>query len=191
MSGLSAVAWTLGASYFTGRKRIDYRHEPRILDEGEAPPNERLNNLVDFLPTGLLAGAFVTQGVRAFDTRAAAAGVRCFSGVSIGYLTAAFAPGKPGGPTDGTLRQAVHNAAGLFEYASGGAGLVLFGLGTWNDPRARWLSRLSLLAVVPYTLVLAGSGLTEQPETRKRLQGLLEGTLFGWMIAASLSLLRR
>lgn len=190
--GLAAVGWATGVPFFGGRRRTDYRHEPRPSYQDARPASRELAiNLVDFLPTGIFSAAFASLGARSYENPMAAAGVRCFSGVSVGYLTAAFAPGNPGGPTDGTLRQAVHNGAGVFEYASGAAGLVLFGLGTVREPDARWLSRGSLLLAAPYTVVLAGSALTGQPETRRRLQGLLEGTLFAWMIATSTSLIRR
>lgn len=145
--------------------------------------------LVDFLPTGILASTFAELGSRSFDNRVASMGVRCFNGVGVGYATAAFAPGNPGGANDGTLRQAVHNGAGLFEYVSGAAGLILFGLGGRRSPSTRWLSRTSLIAFGPYSVVLAASGMTEQPETRRRLQRLLEGTLFAWMTGASIVLM--
>ena len=186
--GLAAVGWATALPLLGVPRRTDYRHERRA---GGYDGPGRMLRVIGFLPTGVLACAFAELGSRCFDDRSAAAGLRCFNGVGAGYITAAFAPGNPGGPTDGTMRQAVHNGAGLFEYLSGAAGLVLFGLGARHDPATRALARASVAATAPYTIVLAATGATAQPETRRRFQRLLEGMLFAWIAATGSVLLFR
>ena len=132
----------------------DYSHTANYISELGAigMPFGGLVSFAGFLPIGLLVGAcLVAAAARAGVTGTGRVGFFLLMSVALAYIGAAFARCDLGCPSQGSVRQQIHNLLGVAEYLGGSAGLMLVSRGL---PEAvPWASRGVLVLAAIVTLV--------------------------------------
>ena len=191
-SGLAALLLMLAVQVAGGMLDSGYSQVSQYISELGAvdAPGRAWINYAGFLPIGLLLGIFTAGAyLKLAKTAAARLGWILVSGISLAYLIASAAPCDPGCPTEGSVRQSVHNLGALLEYLAGSIGIAI---------AARSLHQLS-----SHTFVQAGSYATvvvvltafvvmagDADQWRGAWQRVAELCLFGWIAGVSLLLLR-
>ncbi|MCE9666396.1 DUF998 domain-containing protein [Myxococcus stipitatus] len=105
-----------------------------------------------------------------------------FSLLGVSYVGAALFPCDPGAPPWGTWRNQLHDLVAMLGYGGAGAGLIELGR-AFED-----VAPVAALATLTATVgkgALLGGGLSLESPVRGRVQRVLEGALFGWMVLTS------
>ncbi len=148
-----------------GSLQTDYDPMTMYLSElgADGAPHASFVNSVGFLATGILTVLLLGLARQRLPRHALiSAGLVCCLGVAIGYLGAFAFPCEPGCPIGGGARQALHNIAGLVEYAGAiaGLGLIALALLRIGAPRmlAATLVALALVAGGFAMMMVGGTG---------------------------------
>jgi hypothetical protein len=185
--GASAVALALAVPLLGARCEPAYSHCAQFISELGARGARcgELVSLTGFAPTGALVLAFSFAAAPLLPrSRAASAGLAGLACVGAGYLLSAVFPCDPGCPSTGSPSQAIHNLAGLVEYAGASFGLCALAIALRRAPEWRALSRAAAICAVA---VAAGFGAMLEPSfaaERGLAQRIAEAGAFGWIALA-------
>ena len=137
-----------------GYVRDDYNSYSNYLSELGAVgvPYSYLINFAGFLPVGLAIIILVfALFQRLTGTRWLRTGLVCLLGVSLGYLGAVLFWCDYGCPTDGGIRQGLHNLAALIEYIGAIVGLFCICIGIRKGSN-RTFAAVTLAAALTVTI---------------------------------------
>ncbi len=194
VTGAAVLALAVPAA--VGGMLPDYSHTSQFISELGAigMPQGVLVSFGGFLPTGLLAGAFLVAAAPAVSpTGAARIGYGLLFFIPVAYIGAAVAPCDLGCPAAGSVRQQFHNLLGVMQYVGGGVGLVL--LATKSSSAHSRVPTSGVLAVAgAVTLVaflaMAAPGLAPWRGLSQRVaETMLFGSLLviGWRLTRNVT----
>ncbi|MEM7001718.1 MAG: DUF998 domain-containing protein [Pseudomonadota bacterium] len=170
-----------------GLLSADYSAMSNYLSElgASGAPSATVANYLGFLPVSIAVFTLVVVLWQRLPRRLLIrAGLIGLLGISVGYLGAFLFPCDAGCPAEGSQRQALHNLAGLVQYAGAVFGLLLVYAGL----RRTALEQLPLITLVVACWVLAVVLMMFTPELqsiRGLSQRLADYSLFLWLALAT------
>lgn len=174
-----------------GLLNADYSAVSNYLSELGAlgAPSATAANYFGFLPVSIAVFTLVVVLWQRLPARPLIrAGLIGLLGISVGYLGAFLFPCDAGCPAEGSQRQALHNLAGLVQYAGALVGLFLVYAGLRRTSLE--LEQLPLITLVVACWVLAAVFMMFTPELqsiRGLSQRLADYSLFVWLALATVA----
>jgi Protein of unknown function (DUF998) len=183
--GLAAAGWAVAVPGVAACASAPYSHASQFISElgAHGAAHGGLVSLAGFAPTGVLVLAFLALADGLLPSaRCVRAGLVCLGAVGLAYLVSAAFRCDPGCPGAGSLAQSSHNAFGLLEYVGASAGLLLLATAL--------RSRACVAAALGVAVGLAAMLTPSLEPLRGVSQRVAEASIFGWIAATSMRLLR-